>query len=554
MMQQFRFLQVIRLSRMFWIVAVVAMVLILLFLPRSPLPWLDETFFASTSLAVARGGPPIPTVLGAFPHTGRVDLFYGPLVFFLGSLDVRVFGLSITSWRLLGFFGAVGAVLSASWMSRCLDRSSAAMAASAMMVALSQGIGARATTGRLDTITITLEIFSLICTLRAMRVQESRVQESRIQESRRSAFLYAALAGILCALAALSTPRAFPFVLGLFVAIALELLLAPSRELITRGLIIAVAALLPVWGWTLSRGTNPIGWLRFIAETSRGDKISVSPILHGSWHFFDEPLVPLLSGLLFTFVTLLVFTCAFGSSIFTARRSTEIDAPDVLSAVRLASIAVLINYVVSFLTISRFWDYEVFVVPLVIPVLIALTAKILRSGAPRTLQRIVLLSWLALAIVLVAIRSGKVVAWLASYHERAPQPLQDFISSKVPANSRVFGPEEFYFYAVEAAGSHYLFVRPRIPSGLVSKLDHDLNWQEQLNEGQPVYLIWPKDDILPPGLAPENLLLEGSFTAQRGNEPASWRKAGWGSGYPPTNLYRIVDAQSAKNDPQDRHP
>lgn len=516
-----------------------AMVLILLFLPRSPLPWLDETFFASTSLAVARGGPPIPTVLGAFPHTGRVDLFYGPLVFFLGSVDVRLFGLSITSWRLLGFFGAVGAVFLASWVSRCLDRSSAAMAASAMMVALSQGIGARATTGRLDTITITLEILSLICTLHAMRVQESR----------RSAFLYSALAGILCALAALSTPRAFPFVLGLFVAVALELLLTRTRELIARGLIIAAAALLPVWGWTSSRGTNPIGWLRFIAEVSRGDRISVSPILYGSWHFFDEPLVPLLSGLIFTFVTLLVFTCAFGSSIFTARHTSEIEAPEVLPAVRLASIAVLINYVVSFLTISRFWDYEVFVVPLVIPVLIALTAKILRSSAPRTLQRIVLVSWLVLAIILVAIRSGKVVAWLASYHERDPQPLQDFISGKVPGNSRVFGPEEFYFYAVEAAGSHYLFVRPRIPAGLVSKLDHNLNWQEQLNEGQPVYLIWPKDDILPPGLAPGNLHLEGSFTAQRGNEPASWRKAGWGSGYPPTNLYRIVETQSAKNDP-----
>jgi len=34
----------------------------------------------------------------------------------------------------------------------------------------------------------------------------------------------------------------------------------------------------------------------------------------------------------------------------------------VLSALRLASIAVLINFVVSVLTISRFWDYEVFVV------------------------------------------------------------------------------------------------------------------------------------------------------------------------------------------------
>ena len=533
MMQNFRSLQVLHPSRIFWFIAIVALVLIFLFLPRSPLPWLDEIFFASTSLAVVRGGPPIPTVLGAFPHTGRVDLFYGPLVFFLGSLDIRLFGLSALSWRLLGFLGAVGAVFSAAWVSRCLDRSKVAIAASAMFVALSQGMGARATSGRLDTVTITLELLSLAYALSAIRLQESR----------RSAFVHAGLAGLLCGLAALSTPRAFPFVLGLFAALGLELILTGKRELMTRGLIIGAAALLPVWGWTLSRGTNPIGWLRFIASASRGDKISVSPILHGSWHFFDEPLVPLLSGLLFTFVMLLVFATA----LFTARRTIEMEG-SVSSAVRLASVAVIINYVASFLTIARFWDYEIFVVPLVVPALITLTAKLLRNCGPRTIQRIVLCSWLLLAIVLVAIRSGKVIAWLASYHERDPQALQDFIASEVPGNSRVFGPEEFYFYAVEAAGSHYLFVRPRIPTGLVSKLDHDLNWQEQLKAGPAVYLIWPKDESLPRGLAPVNLHLEGTFTAKLGKEPIGWRKAGWGSGYPPTNLYRIVDNQSDLKD------
>jgi hypothetical protein len=133
---------------------------------------------------------------------------------------------------------------------------------------------------------------------------------------------------------------------------------------------------------------------------------------------------------------------------------------------------------------------------------------------------------MVLAIVLVAFRSGKVVAWLASHQERDPQPMQNFIRRIVPSNSRVFGPEDLYFYAVEGAGSRYLFIRPRIPSGLLSKSDHDLDWKEQLKEGQAVYLVWPKEDVLPRGLAPANLRLEGSFTAQTGNEPIRWRKAG----------------------------
>jgi hypothetical protein len=176
-----------------------------------------------------------------------------------------------------------------------------------------------------------------------------------------------------------------------------------------------------------------------------------------------------------------------------------------------------------------------------------LTARILRESERHSLRRTVLCSWLILAVVLVAIRSGKVIAWLASYHERDPEPLQVFVRNNVPINSRVFGPEEFYFYAVEAAGSHYLFVRPRIPTGLISKLDHDLNWEQQVKEDHPIYLIWPNGDSLPSGLGPANLRLEGSFIAKVGNEPVGWRKAGWGSGYPSTNLYRIVSGQSDGN-------
>ena len=478
------------------------------------------------------------TVMGAFPHTLRIDLLYGPMISFLGSLEIRLFGLSPTSWRLWGFEGAVGAVFSAAWVSRRLDRSPVATAAAAMLVALSQGMGARATSGRLDTITITLELLSLGCTLSAMREQKSR----------RSAYIYGALAGVFCGLAALSTPRSFPFILGIFVAIGVEVASSGKWELVRRGLIIGAGALIPVWGWTLSQGTSPIGWLRAVAAASQGDKLNVSPLLHGTWHFFDEPLVPVLSGLLF----LLVMAAVFGGAMAIARRTIEVEGHEIASGLRLASIAVLINYAALFLLIAHFWDYEIFVIPLLIPVLIALTAKILRSSGPRTVQGMVLGAWMVLAIVLVAFRSGKVVAWLASYQERDPQPLQDFIRSTVPGNSRVFGPEDFYFYAVEGAGSHYLFVRPLIPSGLLSKVDHDLDWREQLKGGQAVYLVWPKEDTLPRGLGSGNLRLEGSFTARLGKEPTRWRKAGWGSGYPPTNVYRIVDAQPTGEIPQNR--
>jgi hypothetical protein len=77
-----RSLQATRMAKVFWLVAIVALLLMFFSLARSPLPWLDEALISSTSLSMVRGGPPVPTVMGAFPHTSRFDLFYGPLYCF----------------------------------------------------------------------------------------------------------------------------------------------------------------------------------------------------------------------------------------------------------------------------------------------------------------------------------------------------------------------------------------------------------------------------------------------------------------------------------------
>src|ERR1700677_2847764 len=78
MRRQFGFWQVFAPAKLFWLIALAALILIRLLLPRSPLPWFDEIFLASAALSMAHGGAAVPSVLGAFPHTGSVNLFYGP--------------------------------------------------------------------------------------------------------------------------------------------------------------------------------------------------------------------------------------------------------------------------------------------------------------------------------------------------------------------------------------------------------------------------------------------------------------------------------------------
>jgi hypothetical protein len=304
--------------------------------------------------------------------------------------------------------------------------------------------------------------------------------------------------------------------------------------------------LAPIWVWARSEGLSPLRWFHFILTAARGDKVSASPMLSGAWHLFDEPLIPLLSGFLAIFLTLLVFGAAAITFFCNRSHSVASENTDAVSAFRLASITVLINYGATFLTIARFWDYEIFVVPLVFAVLIPLSAGVLRHARPRVIRRGVLASWVVLALFLVPVRVGKVATWLASYGARDPQPLAKFIAENVPRNSYVFGPESIYFYAVENAGSHYLFIRPIIPGGLISRLDPRPDWLEQVKTGRPVYLIWPKGSSIPSSQFTAPLHMEASISFEPGKPAPWWNRSGWAYGYPATSLYRVVDPQSAQ--------
>jgi len=132
--------------------------------------------------------------------------------------------------------------------------------------------------------------------------------------------------------------------------------------------------------------------------------------------------------------------------------------------------------------------------------------------------------------------------FLSGTHAR---PLLAFVEDKIPKNSRVFGPDEYYFYAVESAGSHYLFVRAIAPNGLVSKLYEGPNWRRELTSNQFLYLIWPTGRNLPHDLTLANLQLQGFFIAGPESGFACCRWLGGGSGYPPTTLYRIISAPSS---------
>jgi hypothetical protein len=74
----------------------------------------------------------------------------------------------------------------------------------------------------------------------------------------------------------------------------------------------------------------------------------------------------------------------------------------------------------------------------------------------------------ALIVLLVAadlaIRTGKYVRLSTGWAGADPAPLERFVRAHVPPGSDVVGPEDFYFFAVEGAGSRYLLAASASPA------------------------------------------------------------------------------------------
>lgn len=188
----------------FWIcttATVVALLLALVELPRTPLPWFDEILLVSAARSAASGHPAVPSVLSAFPHTMRSDLFYGPVPFWIGSETLKVFGLSLWSWRLLGWLSGVAIAVESAWLVLRLGGSRGYAGMAALLVTLSPAMGSALTSGRMDTLTLALELCA-VCLLLP-----------------RSSLVKSVLAGSLLAAAILTTPRAHPFALSFFVVL-----------------------------------------------------------------------------------------------------------------------------------------------------------------------------------------------------------------------------------------------------------------------------------------------------------------------------------------------
>src|SRR5215469_4469332 len=491
-------------------------------LDRTPIPWMDEVLWASTSLSVMNGQAAKPSVLDAFPGTGRFDLFYGPVGIYLGAWWMKFAGVSAWNWRMLSFAGGVSIVVMTALLVRGVGGSLVLAATAACLVGFSTSMGSSINSGRLDTISIAFELATLLLAVLAIQQPLSR------------GWLYSAAAGIAMAAAVLSTPRALTFCVGLLAGTLALLILGFRKRVLDSFLPAAIMTGAAVWLWTHYLGLSPITWLQYLGRVSKGDHGNVSPVLGGSWGnreavYLPELAAPVLFGLL-AFCLCRIWT------------NEHENGPQIRRRIGLVFVLIvgLANMLSSIVLLSRVLNYQLFFIVPVLIGLLVLSAVLLESTSLTNTRRLVIGSWIVFAVLSIGLRAAKIAEFSLSWPARNPRPILAFVKEHVPPKSAVLGSEPCYFWAVQDSGSRYLWIQEKTTPGLHSHSMFNIDKLFVQSGGDRVYLVWKHDSAMPPELSVQAFRRMASFEMPNSHTDFFTKlRNRIGGAYPRTDLYEL---------------
>lgn len=459
-----------------------------------------------------------------FPHV------YGPLFFNLSAVFIDVFGLSAVTVRVVCVLGAALLVAATAWLMRSAGLGPRWAAISGALMTLTPELGTIATNGRMDTLAIAMEIAAMAAFVRAVR-----------SEDRRDGTAWGAAAGGLWLLALLTQVRALPLLAGMGLGGACLLVSRANRQQAFAAGAAAVAVfMVGGWWWTHHLGLTPLEWALTYLRSSRGDAQNLA--LAGR---------PRVWGLeLRNAMTPLVILAAGAGSAAMLWRGAPRAAVSRLLPLTAVLIATIVNVAFIFAVANNvFTSSSYFVLPLLAAVLAVSVAVGQHSGRPQAIAAF----WITVVVVFGAARTMKYVEVWQTWAYRDPAPLHEFVARHVPPGSQVFGYDQYYYYAVEAAGSTFRTWTPTpFPPPAFGR-------PEGISvEGEPLpamadrrYFVWPVNGL--PGAVPASFAcvvphevarFSESDTAATGVEHFGGFIAAL-HGYPDTVLYQL---------PPDCHP
>ena len=412
----------------------------LLTLAISPLPWFDETFFASMTASFNSTGE-LNLLAAPFAYDGEM-LLYGPVYFWITSLFTQILGLDIVSFRLPGvIFGFLSILVFYKVARLFLPKQITCLA----VVALSFDplFNANMHSGRMDMVALFFALASIF------------IYQKHVSDMKGSLFGPFLISGIIFAVALLTTPR-----IGiLLIAFVVCQLSAISQK--------SIARLLQLTVFAGSIGITYIAWILFSFGSFSGFLqyyLGFLEYLGGGYYSYPVQQLPL--------TVIMVVSSIVGITLDFKRFLSPL--------VQLSLTSVALFYSVVYDT----GQYSVIIIPFKYAIIGSAVMILYDKVHSVNKAYSVILRSNFLGIILlgnVLLFTMKVITIYISSETRNPVYISSFVKRNIPPQSRVIG-DESHFYAVTKASSEFQYIH------LFKK---DLEREEyQRNVYNYDYIIW----------------------------------------------------------------
>jgi hypothetical protein len=397
-------------------------------LGRAPSPWPDAQLYAAIARSLETHGSGVPSTIWFSPAAVDHLPFYGPVYFELTALAFAVLGFSIESSKLAGLLGVVLVASATALLARSLSGEKERWLLAVSLVLMTPEIGAAATSGDMETFAVGLELMALAAYVRGI-----------LQLSRPG--LSGALAGSFLLLAALTTPRTFPFVVAFLAVGGVVAFVSHLRSNALTQLAVAIAVFAAGFvTWTIGEHGGPLQWagnVRFILTREDADVAvleTANRALAFNWSSAMTPAAVLLGA-----------TLAARYAVRQSRREDDahVAAAFALATTAAAGIAIVWGMNITF-SLGMYFALPAFAVVLALPQR--------WFGLPPPAMVALVSIVLAFDVASAAVRVARIAA---TWEARDPEPVTEFLRRHVPADSSVVGPNALYFFPVEAIGAHY---------------------------------------------------------------------------------------------------
>ncbi len=439
--------------------------------------WEDEIFAVSTGWSMARSHPPILSVLAQYPRTGSPIKFYGPVSFEAEASLIRLFGLSLSVWRMACLAGVALSIWAAMRLVDAAGGDKWAGLITGLITALSGSLAPFP--GRWDTVTAGLFLTGLLFFLRG------------VEHDGKALLWRAAAGGVFIGVSLASSPRSLTLVSAAVVASVLVMLCfrRVSKRFFLGALCMFSLAALTQTVLLSPWGENSVSWYLYLKGATRADSINATPLVgQGNWNpdlHHHKTLAVLLS------IFLLIFTYQVISQWVARAYPTKLPLKLFLTFFAVTNLFLMLLLLANSLGQSPFW------LP---PALAAFTCWIDWTFHRDRKLGVVTVTLVGICVLLLVFQQVEQSASvILTWNRRSTGDLKAFVDKTVPKGAAVYGPIGGYFYPVELSGRQYLYTHEQTTPGLYSvgrnpmgdKLDAEIC-------SRPTYAIWPKPDGVHP--------------------------------------------------------